>query len=334
MSDRRTADDFWTGKRVLVTGGTGFVGSYVVRALLDKGAVVTTTAFSNTTVPGIDLLRQPVTVIEADLREPHDCERIAAGQEIILNIAHADGSMMFKRKRPAYLFRQNMLITLNMLEAACRNGVQCFLLTSSSEVYPMDAPAPIAESESFRGLADRPTDGYSWSKRMSELAAQLFAHEYGIRVAIARPANVYGPGDDLDPARGRVIPTFIRNVFEGQPIVIWGDGEQVRSFLYVEDLARGMLDLAEKHAVCSPVNFSGEAISVRALAEMVMRIAGKKVEIRCERDKPAGAAMRVMDSSKAERVLGFRPTVTLEEGLTRTIAAYEAARAEHGTANV
>jgi GDP-L-fucose synthase len=331
MLDRDATRNFWTGKRVLVTGGTGFVGSYVVRALLGRGAVVTTTTFSRLTVPGVDVLRERVAVVTADLREPHDCERIAAGQEVILNIAHADGSMLFKRKRPAYLFRQNMLITLNMLEAACRNGVQCFLLTSSSEVYPVEASAPIPETESFRGLSDRPTDGYAWSKRMSELATQLFAHEYGVPVAIARPANVYGPGDDPDPARGRVIPTFIRSVFEGQPIVIWGDGEQVRSFLYVEDLARGILDLAEKHAVCSPVNFSGEAITVRGLAEMIMRIAGRTVEIRCERDKPAGAPVRVFDNTKAEQVLGFRPAVSLEEGLTRTIAAYHA-RSERGAA--
>jgi nucleoside-diphosphate-sugar epimerase len=167
---------------------------------------------------------------------------------------------------------------------------------------------------------------------MSELATQLFAHEYGVPVAIARPANVYGPGDDPDPGRGRVIPAFIRSVFEGQPIVIWGDGEQVRSFLYVEDLARGILDLAEKHAVCSPVNFSGEAISVRGLAEMIMRIAGRTVEIRCERDKPAGAPVRVFDNSKAEQVLGFRPRVSLEEGLARTVAAYRA-RVETGAAS-
>jgi nucleoside-diphosphate-sugar epimerase len=324
--------EFWKDKRVLVTGGTGFVGSYVVRALVEEGALVTTTAFSGTTAPGLDALRERATVVAADLREPHDCERVAAGQEIVLNIAHADGSMMFKRSRPAYLFRQNMLITLNMLEAACRNGVQRFLLTSSSEVYPADTVTPISETEPFRGLTDRPTDGYAWSKRMSELATQLFAHEYGMHVAIARPTNVYGPGDDLDPARGRVIPTFIRNVFEGQPIVIWGDGEQVRSFLYVEDLARGMLALTEKYAVCSPVNFSGEAITVRELAEMVMRIAGRRVEIRCERDKPAGAARRIIDTSKAEQVLGFRPKVSLEEGLERTIAAYVQSGALQGAA--
>jgi nucleoside-diphosphate-sugar epimerase len=215
-----------------------------------------------------------------------------------------------------------MLNTLNMLHAASECGVKRFVLTSSSEVYPLDSPVPTPESYPYNSLTDRPHDGYVWSKRMSELATTLFRHEYGIEVLTARPSNVYGPGEDFDSARGRVIPAFIRQALRNEPIVIWGTGEQVRSFLYVEDLARGILALAEKGANGGIVNFAGATSTIRGIAELVVALCGSSVEIRCEPDKPAGPSQRVFDCTQAERQLGFKPAVSLEEGVARTIAAY------------
>ena len=312
---------YWQGRKVLVTGGSGFIGSHVVRALVRQGAHVRASCTSVDKCYRLADLQDRVEIVAADLCEPHDAERVCRGQDAVISLAHSDGSLAFKRSRPAYLFRRNMLITLNLLDAAAQQGIKRFLLTSSSEIYPLDAPVPTAEHQTFFGPADRPNDGYVWSKRMSELATTLFAHEYGITVVVARPSNIYGPDDDFEPARGRVISSFIRQALADEPIVIWGDGGQIRSFLYVEDLAAGILALAEKGRQGDAVNFAGEEISIGDLASLVVRLCGSSSVIRFEPDKPAGPRNRSFDSTIAAHLLGFHPSVPLETGLVRTIAA-------------
>ena len=318
--------DFWYRKKVLVTGGSGFIGSHLVERLVTRGAEVTATVRSSDDAADSTLhsVKDDVNIREADLSELSNCLEVCRGQEAVLSIAHVDGSVAFKRSYPALILRQNMLITLNMLEAACRSGAERFLLTSSAEVYPPGAPSPTPECEGFDNLGEQLDDGYAWSKRMSEFAAKLFAKQYGIKVAIARPNNVYGPGDYYDVNRGRVIPMFIRKALSAdEPILIWGTGEQVRTFLYVDDVARGMLDLTERYATCDPVNLGGDdEISVRRLAELIAGLSGSRVEIRCDSSKPAGPARRICDISKAKQVIGFEPAVKLEEGLRRTIDCY------------
>ncbi len=320
---------FWQGKRVLVTGGAGFIGSHVVRALLNAGAEVTTTLYrGEETGDRIRALEHRITIRPADLTSFDECMDLCRGQDAVFSLAHLDGTVEFKKSRPAHILRENMLVSLNLLSAAGRRGVERFLLTSSAEVYPVSATAPIAEADAFSDMQDRPTDGYAWSKRMSELAVPTFAKEFGLRVAIARPNNVYGPGDYFDYTRGRVVPRFIRTVADGADrIVIWGTGEATRTFLFVEDLARGMLLLAEKYATGDPVNLSGEEeISIRDLAALIVRLFGRSVEIVCERDKPSGPLRRQPDTRKAREILGFVPAVSLEQGLRCTIDSYVSQR--------
>lgn len=316
--------NFWQGKRVLVTGGSGFIGSHVVEMLVARGARVTATAHTggaSANHANLQAVEEQITVFTVDLTRFEDCARVCREQEIVINLAHLDGSTAFKRARPAHIFRQNMLITLNMLEAARQNQVERFLVMSSAEVYPPDAPAPTPESEAFKALPSPITDGYAWSKRMSEKAGEFYAREYGLQVAIARPNNVYGPRDYLDPRRGRVIPTFIQRIIQSDgTLVIWGTGDQLRTFLYVEDLARGLLDLVEKYPRCDPVNLGGsKEVTIRQLAEAISRLSGRNVHIVCDPEKPAGAARRACDITKARRVLGFEPRTSLEAGLERTI---------------
>ncbi len=316
--------DFWRGVKVLVTGGSGFIGSHVVEMLAERGAQVTITTSSKPSPfrfanhPGV---RDGITRFAVDLTCLEDCMNVCRDQEVILNIAHVDGNTAFKQSRSAFIFRQNMLITMNMLEAACKNHADRFLVMSSAEVYSPEAATPTPESEGFKGLPDPITGGYAWSKRMSEFAANLFANEYGLKVAVARPSNVYGSRDYLDSNRARIIPTFIRKLFEGEKtLVIWGTGDQVRAFLHVEDLAHALLDLTEKYPHCDPVNLGGNReVTIEGLAELIGQVSGKRVEIVCEPDKPGGPPKRVCDITKAGRLLGFAPTVPLEIGLERTV---------------
>ena len=321
------ANDFWHDRKVLVTGASGFIGSHVTEALVQKGACVTASMLPAPDTGALDNLRSVssrITLAAADLSDMDSCMALCRGQDVVFSIAHADGSASFKRDRPAFIFRQNMFITLNMLEAARQNGVQRFLVMSSAEIYSPDVHAPIDESDGFTGWPSRQSDAYAWSKRMSEFAADVYSREHGLQVAIARPSNVYGPRDSFDLARGRVIPMFIRKALLGRgPIEVWGSGEQMRSFLYVTDLARGLLDLVELHPTCDPVNFSGERqISIADLASLVVRLSGRDVSVVCDPAKPVGPSNRTLSSLKSQEVLGFVERIGLEEGLRRTIDSF------------
>lgn len=319
--------NYWNGRHVVVTGASGFIGSHVTELLVAKGAKVTaTTPLVHPRANSLNLqsVSEKVAIVPSELTRLENCLQVCHNQEVVINAAHVDGSVAFKRARPAHIFRRNMLITLNMLEAALRSKVDRFLVMSSTEVYAPDAPIPTRESEGLSGLPARLTDGYTWSKRMSELAAEFFAREYGLKVAIARPGSTYGPRDDFDERRGRVIPMLIKKVCGGdESVTIWGTGEQRRSFLYVEDLARGLLDLVEKHPQCDPINFSSdEQITIRGLAELIVRLSGRSVRILCDPDKPSGPMDRTADNTKAKQILDFRETTPLETGLRRTIDMY------------
>jgi nucleoside-diphosphate-sugar epimerase len=320
-------ESFWRERRVLVTGAAGFIGSHIAETLINQGACVTAAVFAakgqNTRLNLRDI-ENLVKIMPLDLSDADACLRACHDQEIVFSIAHVDGSASYKRDRPAFIFRQNMFITLNILEAARQSGVERFLVMSSAEIYSPEVPAPIRETDGFAGWPSRQSDAYAWSKRMSEFAAEVYSREHGMKVAIARPSNIYGPRDNFDPARGRVIPMFIRKALYGPgPIEIWGTGEQTRSFLYVTDLARGLLDLVERYPTSDPVNFSGERqISIANLARLISQLCGGRTAVVCDATKPAGPANRTLSGVKSQEVVGFFEKVGLEEGLQRTIDFY------------
>ncbi len=315
---------FWHGKRVLVTGGAGFIGSHVVDLLVANHAQVTATSTRSDWPASLAHHgRDAVRVVKADLTNADECVAVFRGQNVVLNIAHADGSAEFKRRHPASIFQRNLSITMNALAAACRCEVDRILIMSSAEVYPKTADGLLRESDATSWLSDCPEDGYAWSKRMSECAARLFAAEHGLAVAIARPNNVYGPRDYFDTVRSRVVPTMFRQAHEDGVLRIWGDGSQRRTFLYVEDLARGLLDLVERHAVCEPVNFAGDdEITIGELAEMIGEVSGRPCHVALDPSKAAGPSRRALDTTFARRTLGFTPSVPLRVGLQRTLSAY------------
>ncbi len=325
---------FWDRKKVLVTGGAGFIGSHVVEELLRRGRGVRVTVadnFSHGKRENLKAVIKDVRLLREDFLLLEGCLKACRGQEVVLNLAARVAGVGYNFRHHATMFRENMLLAANMIEAARRSGVERFLAVSSACVYPRDCLIPTPEAEGFRGEPEPTNAGYGWAKRMAEYLGRAAHEEFGLRVAIARPYNAYGPRDHYDSQDAHVIATLIRRVAGGEnPILVWGDGSQRRSFLYVEDAARGLLDAAERYAEADPINLgTQEEVTIRELAGTILRLAGSKAKLRFDPSKPSGQPRRNCDSSKARALAGFEPRVGLEEGLRRSIEWYKNWRRGH-----
>lgn len=319
--------DFYKGKKVLVTGGAGFIGSHVVEMLVARGARITVPVRSTTKTDFLDSVRDRVSLVEADLRDRPRVDALMQGQEIVLNLAAAKGGgIAHSMKHHGSLFRDNMQPFLQVLDSAREAGVERFLVVSSACVYSRDASNHALESEGFLGVPEAANAGYGWSKRMEEYMGQAYAEEFGMKVAIARTYNGYGPRDDFFAEYNHVIPGLIKRIFAGEdPLIVWGTGTQTRSFLYVTDFARGLIEVCEKYAVADPLNIgSDEEISIGDLAHLLIELSGKDVKVEFDTTKPDGPVRRSADTSKAYEKIGFRTEVSLREGLKKTIEWYRA----------
>lgn len=321
---------FWDGKKVLVTGGAGFIGSHVVEELLRRGSGVRVTVADDLRNGSLDNLSnaREARLETRDLFDHDACLAVCRGQEIILNLAARVGGVGYNAGHPGTMFRDNVRLSMNVLEAARIAGAERFLAVSSACVYTRHCSIPTPESEGFRDWPEDSNEGYGWAKRMAEFQAMAYHKEFGMKVAIARPYNCYGPRDHFDPESSHVIPALIRRILEGEdPIRVWGDGSQTRAFLYVEDLARGLLDAAELYAECDPVNLGNtEEVSIAQLIGRTLEACGSKAGVRFDPSRPVGQPRRNCDGEKAAAKLGFKPLVSLEEGLRRTVAWYRSGR--------
>ena len=321
---------FWDRKKVLVAGGGGFIGSHVVERLLRgyKGARVTVAGrMSKENKRNLsEVLRNPyLRMIKGDLRDLRFCRRACKNQDVVLNLAGVVGGVGYNSMHHASLFRDNMMLQLNMIEAARLERVARYLVVSTACVYPRDCEIPTPESEGFRDAPELTNRGYGWAKRMGEYLGQAYAEEFGMSIAIVRPYNAYGPRDHYDRERSHVIAALVRRVCEGEsPLKVWGDGKSTRAFLYVDDFARGIIDVAEKYPKADPVNIgSSDEVSIKDLARAVLRAAGaEKTKLVFDPSKPSGQPRRACDTTKAKKALGFTATIPLDEGLRRTIAWY------------
>ncbi|MBI5624010.1 MAG: NAD-dependent epimerase/dehydratase family protein [Elusimicrobia bacterium] len=318
---------FWKDKAVLVTGGAGFAGSHVVEELLRRDPSVRVTVADDLSSGRRENLRsvyKKVRFVRGDLRELENAVTACRGQAVILHLAARVWGVDYNQKHPASMFRDNALLAAQVLEAARLCEAERFLMTSSVCVYPRDASIPTPEAEGFLGTPEPTNEGYGWAKRMGEFMSRAYHREHGLKVAVVRPANAYGPRDHFESEHSHVISALIRRAVRGDdPLKVWGDGSQTRSFLYVEDFARGLVDACERHAECDPLNLgTTEEVTVRALAETVLRLSGSKARLEFDPGQPSGQPRRACDSSRAEEVLGFAPRVSLEEGLRKTIEWY------------
>lgn len=319
-------NSFWKDKKVLVTGGAGFIGSHVVEKLVERQAKVTVLDnLQNGELGNLYLVKDKIKFIKGDCIDLETAEKACKGQEVVMNLAARVGGIEYNITHQATMLRDNLMIGSVMIEAARKSKTERFLVVSSACVYPRNCSIPTPESEGFL-LEPEPTNGgYGWAKRMSEKLGMYYAEEFGMKVGIVRPYNSYGPKDHFEQDVSHVIPALIKRVVDGEdPVKVWGTGNQTRAFLYVEDLAEGMILAIEKYPIPDPINLgTDEEISIKDLIKKIADINGKKTRIEFDKSKPDGSPRRNSDNKKSKEKINFIPKISLEEGLINTIEWYK-----------
>lgn len=308
----------YSGKSVLVTGGTGLIGRELVKLLVAAGANLRVASLHEPTdaCPSVEYLT-------GDLMTKSFCATVTRDVRLVFHLASVRGSVRLGRARAADFFVKPVLMNTHMMEEARAAGVERYLFASSICVY---APAKVFVEDSAWDEPPHPSDAYAgWAKRMGELQASAYKEQYGWdTIAIVRPVNVYGPYDNFEPATAQVIPALIARVLAGEnPLRVWGNGSAVRDFLYCADAARGMSLALEKYACCRPVNLgSGVGYSIREVVETVLEVTGANPKVEWDTSKPTGEHSRIADTTRARSVLGFEPSVSLRDGIAETVAWY------------
>jgi len=293
--------------------------------LVDQGADVTVPVRATTNLDFLKGVSDSIKIVAADLRDRNSVARVVQGQEIVLNLAASKGGgIVHSMQHHASLFRDNLNTFMNVIDAARLAHVERFLVVSSACVYPKNVTNPTPEEDGFKDVPDSANAGYGWSKRMEEYLGQAYAGEFGMKIAIARPYNAYGPRDDFFAEYSHVIPGLICRIFSGEnPLVVWGSGRQTRSFVYATDFARGLLKVCEKYPVADPLNIgTPEETAIGDLAKLLVELAGSKTEIIFDTSRPDGQPRRTCDVKKAEDKIGFKSSVLLRHGLEKTIDWY------------
>jgi len=314
-SEWPNSKSLWQDKRVLVTGGAGFLGTHVVDSLRERR------------VRSLSVPRSA----EYDLRVPSNIERLLADTRpnIVFHLAARVGGIGANQERPAEFFYDNLTMGVHLMHESWSLGVEKFVAIGTVCAYPKFAPVPFREESLWDGYPEETNAPYGLAKKLLLVQAQAYRQQYGFNAIYLLPVNLYGPGDSFNLATSHVIPALIRKCIEardrGAPMIeVWGDGSSTREFLYVTDAARGIVMAAERFDGAEPVNLgSGQEISIRALAEMIARLTRFEGELVWNDGRPNGQPRRRLDVSRATERFGFQASVTLEEGLRRTVAWYE-----------
>lgn len=320
---------FWQNKRVLVGGGCGFLGSYLVPELVDAGArVLVVDNFENSSIESIGPVRDRVEFREGDLRDRAVCDEITRGQDIVINLAAKAFGMDYSRSHNAEMLTHNLLCTLILLEAARCNGVKRAVVVSSSCVYPDEAPIPTPELPTFTGQPEKVNEGYGWAKRIQELAGMYYARDFGIKVTIVRPFNMYGGhyrwGSE---EKAHVIPVLVKRILDGEnPVVVWGSGQQRRNFLHGADAAHVMLRVIEQDVGPEPVNLGyDDDTKIADLVKVICEVSGLSPQIVFDNTKPEGQFRKCADARRLRELThGYVPRIGLRDGIAEMIEWYRA----------
>ena len=307
---------FFKDKKVLVTGGAGFLGSNVTKELVKKGA-----SPENIIVPRSR---------DIDLRIWENCVEIVGDVDIVIHLAAKVGGIGYNQQFPGSLFYDNAIMGIQLMEAARQADVGKFVAVGTICAYPKFTPVPFSEDELWNGYPEETNAPYGLAKKMMLVQSQAYRQQYGFNSIYLLPVNLYGPGDNFDPSSSHVIPALIKKFTEAvragnssQTVEVWGTGSASREFLYVEDAARGIVLATEKFEKSDPVNLgSGMEITIRDLVTKISDITGFEGDIVWDKSKPDGQPKRCLDVSRAREEFGFEAKMGFDEGLKRTVEWY------------
>jgi len=316
------SDTFWKNKRVIVTGGAGFLGSFITEKLQARGA-------AEIIIPQIE--HYDLVNLE-DIKRMYDAALSThpdRGLEtVVIHLAALAGGIGANRARPADFFYINLMMGVQLMHQAWLKGIEKFVAIGTICAYPKFTPLPFCEENLWDGYPEETNAPYGLAKKMLLVQAQAYREQYGFNAIYLLPVNLYGPRDNFNLETSHVIPALIRKCLEAQQrgddqIILWGDGTPTREFLYAGDAAEGILLAAERYNNSEPVNLgSAQEISIKNLAELIARLTGFEGKLDWDPSKPNGQPRRALDVSRAEQFFGFRAQMPFEEGLRRTIEWY------------